>query len=291
MHLTISGYSTALFSTWYFIEELKILFDAGDGVTASLLQKSRKINHVFISHADRDHLTGLQQLSQLNAREGAPTIYFPRDCGSFEALENFTKKFDPHVSGTTWQKLVPNQIVPVKEDMEVEAFRNNHVQTKDDVSKSLSYKVYNVKSKLKKEFATLSPEQIRALTIEKGKEFTTEKIKTNILSYSGDTPVEDYSIWDNSTILIHEATFINEADAAKAHGNRHSTLEQVMKMVSEIKIETLILGHFSSRYSANEIDDTIKKLYQHYGLHIPVFRVLPGETSFDILKSPPVCGG
>ena len=59
MQLTITGYSTALFSTWYFVEEWGVLFDAGDGLISALLQKSRKIDHVFISHADRDHLTGL----------------------------------------------------------------------------------------------------------------------------------------------------------------------------------------------------------------------------------------
>ncbi|MBS1605964.1 MAG: RNAse Z, partial [Bacteroidetes bacterium] len=51
MQLTITGYSTALFSTWYFIEEWGILFDAGEGLISSLLQKSRKIDQVFISHA------------------------------------------------------------------------------------------------------------------------------------------------------------------------------------------------------------------------------------------------
>lgn len=102
MHLNISGYSTALFSTWYFIEELGLLLDAGDGLTATLLQKARKVEHVFISHADRDHLTGLLQFNQLNAREGFPKIYYPFHCGSFPALEEFTKRFDPHVKGTVW---------------------------------------------------------------------------------------------------------------------------------------------------------------------------------------------
>ena len=87
MKLKITGYSTALFSTWYFIEELGLLLDAGDGVTSSLLQKARKIENVFISHADRDHLTGLLQLNQLNAREGFPKIFYPFNCGSFPAIE------------------------------------------------------------------------------------------------------------------------------------------------------------------------------------------------------------
>ena len=42
--LTITGYSTALFSTWYYVDELSLLFDCGDGVTSGLLQKARKIN-------------------------------------------------------------------------------------------------------------------------------------------------------------------------------------------------------------------------------------------------------
>ena len=59
MQLSITAFSTALFSTWYFIDELGLLFDAGDGVSAHLLQKARKIKHAFISHADRDHISGL----------------------------------------------------------------------------------------------------------------------------------------------------------------------------------------------------------------------------------------
>ena len=48
MAYKISCYSTALFSTWFFVEELGLLFDAGDGVTANLMQKSRKVKQVFI---------------------------------------------------------------------------------------------------------------------------------------------------------------------------------------------------------------------------------------------------
>lgn len=291
MNLNISGYSTALFSTWYFIEELGLLFDAGEGLTSSLLQKSRKINHVFISHADRDHLTGLFQFNQLNARPGLPVIYFPKDCGSFPAIENFSKKFDPHVSGTKWQPVTTGEVISIKDGYEVQAFRNNHVASASDVIKSLSYKVFAVKNKLKKEFTSLSPEQIKAIVSEKGKDFTTEKVRTNILSYSGDTPVDNYSTWDNSGILVHEATFLNHADSSiKTHGNKHSSLEEVMKMASEIKIEILVLGHFSSRYSQEEIDRSIEGLYKKFNLKIPVFRILPGQTVFNILHSKPICG-
>ena len=105
MQLTITAFSTALFSTWYFIDELGILFDAGDGVSAHLLQKARKVKHAFISHADRDHISGLIQFNQLNARDGFPKIYYPKDSGSFPALADFAAKFDPHVSGSEWHPI------------------------------------------------------------------------------------------------------------------------------------------------------------------------------------------
>lgn len=50
MKYKISAFSTALFSTWINVEELNLLIDAGDGLTAGLLQKSRKIKNVFITH-------------------------------------------------------------------------------------------------------------------------------------------------------------------------------------------------------------------------------------------------
>ncbi|HVU94591.1 MAG TPA: hypothetical protein VHE34_05170 [Puia sp.] len=94
MQLTITGYSTALFSTWYFVEEWGVLFDAGDGLIPALLQKSRKTDHAFISHADRDHLTGLIQFNQLNARPGFPVMYYPKDAKFFPVLEAFSRQFD-----------------------------------------------------------------------------------------------------------------------------------------------------------------------------------------------------
>jgi ribonuclease Z len=88
MHLNLTAASTALFSTWVFVENLGILFDPGDGVSATLGQKGRKIRHVFITHADRDHVCGLLQLHQLNAANGSPHIYNPKNCGSFPALRD-----------------------------------------------------------------------------------------------------------------------------------------------------------------------------------------------------------
>jgi len=289
---TITAYSTALFSTWINVEELSLLIDAGDGVTAGLLQKSRKIKHAFITHPDRDHLTGLLQFNQLNARPGFPKIYFPKDSGSFHAMEAFQAKFDPHVSGSEWIAIADGDEIEIKRDIIVQALRNEHVKVAPGIHKSLSYKVFEERQKLKPEFQHLSGKEIQAIALSQGKEGLIETIRKNIISFSGDTPVDDYEKWNHSQILIHEATFLkDEGDSKKdSRGNRHSKIDEVFKMVSEIEVEKLILNHFSSRYSHEEIIAAILRLCRVYKIQIPVFAVLPGQISRDILNSQPVNG-
>lgn len=282
----ITAYSTALFSTWINVEELNLLIDAGDGVCSGLLQKSRKIKDVFITHPDRDHLTGLPQFVQLNSREGLPRIYYPQDSGSFPALNQFLSKFDPHVSLSEWIPVTDKSRVEIKKNIEVEAIRNNHINCPVGTHKSLSYKVYEVRNKLKPEFQTMSGKEIKEIVENRGRDFITERVETNILSFSGDTPVDDYSKWDGSEILIHECTFLKDEGDSKveSRGNRHSKLDEVLKMVKEIEIKSLILNHFSSRYSKEEIDNAVRKLLTEYGIQIPVFLVYPGEIKRDILN-------
>jgi len=284
MNYTITCYSTALFSTWFFIEELGLLFDAGDGLTSKLLQKSRKIKEVFITHADRDHITGLTQFNQLNARAGYPKIFYPKDCGSFPALESFLEKFDPHVKGTQWLPIKEQMTFKIKGNIYVESIRNGHVPAKKELAKSLSYKVVNKKRKIKQEFANLSGKEIAKIAKEKGKDFLTNEIREVLIGYSGDTPIEEYERWDQTKILIHEATFLNKEVGLNTHTNKHSTLEEVMKMVSTIKIEKLILSHFSSRYSKEEIDNSIREQIKKYNIKVPVYRILPGRSYNNILE-------
>ena len=162
-NLTVSGYSTALFASYYLVEELGILFDAGDGVSAGLLQKTGKVNSVFLSHADRDHLTGLLQLLQLNGRAGLPKLYFPKDCSSFPYLAEFTERFDPHVPPASWFPIDNQEEVPVKDDLVVEAIRNGHVKAPEGMIKSLSYKVHREKRKLKAAYINLPGKEIGQL--------------------------------------------------------------------------------------------------------------------------------
>lgn len=263
-----------------------LLFDAGDGLSAGLLQKAHKIKHVFISHPDRDHLGGLLQFNQLNARPGFPVIYYPKDSGSFPALRDFQDKFDPHVQLAKWEAIIDGSEIEIKKNMRVQAMRNEHIACEIGVHKSLSFKVFESRRKLKAEFQGLAEKEIKEIVQTKGREFLTQEIKRNVISYSGDTPVDDYGKWDKSEILIHEATFLQpENDAAiESKGNKHSRIDEVFKMVSEIEVGKLVLSHFSSRYSKEAIQASIRKMCKNFHIQIPVYAIYPGQIHRDVLK-------
>lgn len=277
--LSITGYSTALFSTWYFCKEMGCLFDCGDGMTSGLMQKARKVKHVFISHADRDHLAGLFQFNQLNARADL-SIYYPKDSGSFPAIADFSEKFDPHVSGTRWIPIDGDFEVRIREDLAVRAIENRHCESKPG-TKSLTYIVDSISRKLKPELVGKEGNEIAMLREEKGEEAISDLSRKTKLIYSGDTPIENDGRYDETEILIHEATFLTaaEIETDNPHRNKHSSLDQVMAMVARSNIQRLILGHFSSRYSPEEIDKAIAREIELHGITIPVHRVLPGETA------------
>ena len=287
MNLTITGYSTALFSTWYLIEELGILFDAGDGLVSGLNQKLGKVKYAFISHADRDHLSALHRLNPLNDRV---QIFYPKDAGSFPALEAFSKKFDPDKIRTDWQPLTDGETVFLRNDLKVQALRNEHILAEPGVHKSLSYKVSSSKKKLKPEFIHLSQDEIKTQITTHGKDSLLHEVSEPIITYSGDTPVDDYARFDNSNILIHEDTFLDsQGDRLLVNArNKHSSLEEVLEMVANIKVNKLILGHFSLRYSQELIDSEIVKLSKHYGIQIPVYRMKTGRIQKNVLGNQPI---
>ena len=283
MRPKITAASTALFSTWVFVENLGLLLDAGDGVCASLGQKSRKIRHVFVTHADRDHLCGLLQLHQLNARDGRPSIYYPKDCGSFPALRDFVEKFDPQSGPATWTGLSANQEIPLSKEFFIQTGSSAHV-TSGNLVKALDFTVCSMRKSLKPELRNLEGQEIAQRRRDHGESAITEIVTENLIGYSGDAPRLNPSRWSGVKVLLHEATFLEPETARNAHAN----LPQVIEAASGLTLEALVLMHFSARYSAEEIQEAIRKHAEEVSLGFPVFAILPGEVTTDILSTHPV---
>ena len=288
---TISGFSTALFSTWIFLEQLGLLLDAGDGVSAGLLQKSRKVRKIAVTHPDRDHLAGILQLQQLNAQNGSPEIFYPADCGSFPALAQFCRGFDPgRGDQLTWTPVKPGDSLNLGTGWKLGVIANDHFHDQPGRIKSVSYLVQRENRKLRSQFAGMPQGQLAALSREHGAEYLTEVVRESVVGYSGDSNVTaSASQWARCKILIHEATFLNEVDAGDRAGrHQHSILGDVLRMAGEARPEQLILNHFSSRYTKEEIAFSVQQEAGLLKLPFPVFVIPPGEVARDILAGIPV---
>jgi ribonuclease Z len=280
-HLTAS--SSALFSTWVFVENLGILLDAGDGVSALLGQKSRKIRYVFITHADRDHVCGLLQLHQLNAANGFPHIYFPADSGSFPALRDFVQRFDPQSGPAYWCGLKPKETVQLPNGYSVVSGISTHV-TSGNLTKALDFTIYATRRVLRPEFRSLTSAQIASRRKEAGDDAVIESKTEALLGYSGDAPELDPAHWPDVKVLIHECTFLDPDTARRSHSN----LAQVIAAAARLKLEALVLLHFSARYTTIEIQ---KAICRHAAISqpaFPIFAVYPGQLVTDILGATPV---
>ena len=144
------------------------------------------------------------------------------------------------------------------------------------------------KKKIKAAFKDLSGTAIAALVKEKGQSYIINEVEDKIIAYSGDTPVDYYERWNNTKILIHEATFLDHHEGLNSKEHRHSRLDEVMEMVASINIEKLVLTHFSTRYSEEQIEENIRKMIRHYNIKIPVYRISPGKVQHDILSQAPL---
>lgn len=293
--LTISGYSTALFSTWWFVDDLALLLDCGDGASAALMQKSRKVRTVAISHSDRDHLAGLAQFLQLNVRDrGLPEVLYPRDSRSFPDLRDFLQGFDRfHLEEgeeNHWLPMSSGDSHSLgKAKARIEAFSNRHMECPAGEVKSLSYRVVVDHHRLKEEYRGRESDEIADLRERLGEEAIMDFDTETWLTYSGDTPMEAAEFWGTTRLLIHESTFLRREDAeSRGQDLRHSALDEVIPLATELEPEVLILGHFSTRYPEKQVREAIDRECHRHRPGFPVFAVMPGEVRHDLLRGRPI---
>jgi ribonuclease Z len=291
--LTIAAYSTALYSTWIFVEDLRLLLDAGDGVCAHLMGKCRKVHKVAVSHADRDHISGLLQLQQLVAHSQPLEVIHPADSGSFPALADFCARFDPG-SGpkVTWTPVRSGERVELSGSFELEAVKNSHIPS-GDLAKSVGYRVVRKRRKLRPEFAGRKAMEILKLRLELGEDAIRTTEEDTLLGYSGDTAVCDPAMWKGCGLLIHEATFLGAEDRDKGveRSQQHSVLGEVSVMAREAEPGGLVLNHFSSRYSEAEVRDVVQGYARELDLRMPVWIIPPGRVVPDLLATEPAWRG
>ena len=274
------------------------LFDAGEGVQTAIRKYGvplQKIEAICISHMHGDHVLGLPGLigsMSLFGRVKPLRIFGPSTLKNYvrETLKwtHTHAKFPiliedcPEDATSTIETWGDNALVsiPVKHRVPAFGFALAHSPSQRNVRKDLVSEHGLTRTEILQLKAGNDVERINGemLRVEK----LCEPLKPGIsYVFSGDTsPTDAISIVSkNADVLYHEATFLHELRmTAKSTG--HTTAKQAGELAVKSDVQTLILGHLSSRYR-DETKVLSEAATAHPNVHLAnegmKIRLTPGE--------------
>lgn len=247
------------------------LIDCGEGTQIQLRRfkiKFSRIKHIFISHLHGDHffgLVGLISSFRLLGRETELNIYGPK--GIKEAITLQLKL------GSSWtnypllfHELESDNPELIYEDEKVSVhtipldhrvytngflFREKEGDRKLDIDAVKKAKIdMSYYQKIKQGY-DIENEEGKLI---KNKDITLDPTPSRSYAYCSDTAYfpEIIDQIKQVTWLYHESTFL-ESHEHLCERTKHSTASQAARIAREANVNTLILGHYSTRYPSIEL--------------------------------------
>ncbi|RRA97126.1 ribonuclease Z [Paenimyroides viscosum] len=243
------------------------LIDCGEGTQVQLRKhkiKFSRINHIFISHLHGDHFFGLIGListfSLLN-RPNDLNIYGPKGIKEIILLQiKLSKSYTKY--NLFFHELESKQSELIFEDDKITVYTiplKHRVYTNGFLFKEKqglrrinidAAKEHNIEvcyfNKLK-QGSDLKQENG---TVIKNETVTFDPLPTQSYAFCSDTIYNEEIIplIENVDVLYHESTFL-EQDENKCLPTGHSTAIQAATIAKKANVKSLILGHYSTRYS------------------------------------------
>ncbi|MBQ2666632.1 ribonuclease Z [Methanobrevibacter sp.] len=257
-----------------------ILFDCGEATQKQMLSSNispMKVSKIFVTHYHGDHILGLPGLLQsmsLNGRESELTIYGPKgldkvknaiysmgyctieypiefieiDSGIIEDNEKY------FIQAERVKHNVPTLAYSIEEKKKPRFLREKAIELGVPVGPAFG-RLHNGEE-VEVDGKIIKPEQVLG-----------EPRKGAKITYSGDTrPCEEMiMLARDSTLLIHESTFVEE-DKVNAEEHAHSTSVDAAYIARESNSEKLILTHISTRYTKEYEDkmlDEAREIFEN----------------------------
>lgn len=247
------------------------LIDCGEGTQVQLRRhkiKFSRINHVFISHLHGDHFFGLPGLIstfRLLGREKELHVYGPK--GIKEAITLLLKLGD---SWTTYplrfheldskdtmfvfeDDKVTVETIPLKHRIYTNGFlfREKPAMRKLSIEAALKYKVDKTQFNLIKQGNDGTDTDGNTIS---NKLLTHDPEPPKSYAFCSDTAYDESLVarLKKVDVLYHESTFLSQ-DEHLALKTKHSTAAQAATIAKLANVNTLILGHYSTRYGALEL--------------------------------------
>lgn len=282
--MVFTGYSKALFSTWIYCSDVKLLLDAGEGVNCSLGGRLAACRAVALTHGHTDHFTGLMNVIVTRARMNRSATHSPEPLSVYypagdEALCRYVDYLQSHFGATeldelavTWVPVTEGQryTLPSRRELLLVPFTVDHALN----VAAMGYNLIEVRHKLRPELQHLKADGVAQAIAERGRDAVVHPVDHLLATYSGDTRRRPSMPCEEAEVLLHEATFFGREDA---EAEKHAALEDVVSLAMQKRVKSLILFHLSARYRWEEVDAEVARVASERrpAFHIEVFR--PGE--------------
>lgn len=258
--LNISIFSKALYSSWCYVPQHKILFDCGEGAATAIGNSLANIERIFIGHNHGDHTLGLPSIVGCrNSGRGISrnketqdlnkplTIYYPKDNTHINALFDFVMGRNANYLRykITFVGIEDGFELDLGNKQYIRAFSMYHQKN----ASTLGYVIYENRNRLKPEFRG---QDIPSL-LKNGlsKDAINESYRANLFAYCLDAyDIKDYSqLWDCKDVIM-DCTFMNEKDRDDM---THFTLDEAYKICKDNGVKKMYAAHLSGRYDYNEV--------------------------------------
>ena len=247
------------------------LIDCGEGTQVQLRKnkiKFSKINHVFISHLHGDHcygLIGLVSTFMLLNRENDLHIYGPKGIkeiitlqlrlsNSWTAYQLFFHELTATESEVIFEdEKVIVKTIPLKHRIYTNGFlfQEKLGERKLDINAVQEYEIetcyfQNIKNG-------------KDITLNDGRVISNDKLSFDAeppksYAFCSDTVYDEtiVPLIKDVDVLYHESTFL-DSEEHLSEKTMHSTAKQAATIALKANVKTLILGHYSTRYSSIEM--------------------------------------
>jgi len=254
-------FSKALFSTWIYYAPERLLFDAGEGVSTTMMGKVYAIKKIFLTHGHVDHISGLWNIintrnNAMGDREKPLEVYYPKGNRAIEEFLRFIKRANPELRFSfTTHPIENGEKVFLRKagtfNRYVQPFKTVHTPGE----KSFGYHIFEVRRKLKPEYQGRSPSEIAKLVKQLGQDAVTYEYHKKLVTISGDSLALDPEEVKGTEFLIHESTFL---DAKDRRIKNHASIDEVVDVIKKSGVKKVILYHISTRY-LRKIDKIISR--------------------------------
>lgn len=249
------------------IKNNMFLIDCGEGTQVELRRnkiKFSRIKHIFISHLHGDHyfgLVGLISTFRLLTRETELHIYAPKGLKDVITLQmklsdswtNYPLIFHELTSKTSELIYEDDKVqvytIPLEHRVYTNGFlfKEKENERKLDMNAVLHAKINMAYYRKLKQGADVENEDGVLI---KNEDVTLDPIPNKSYAFCSDTVYNEaiIPIIRNVSVLYHESTFLDKNEAL-CQPTKHSTARQAATIAKKANVETLILGHYSTRYN------------------------------------------